>query len=308
MLLVIDQFEELFRYRQRTQVDAAEGFIDKLLNAAGASNTRTTSADGRPNETSVEDAFPKIGVVITMRSEYLGDCARYDGLAEAVNAGLYLTPRLDREQLEDAIRTPAIKANRQIDPNVITTNGREIDSKLVTKLRNDVANDQDQLPVLQHALMRCWDASDGKIDLTLYRSIGATDALHQHAESVLQEFVTAAPTEDAGRRREQVTKRLFKRITKPGSSEGLRESEKDGVRDPATLETICLQTKCTAEEGREVVEAFRAAGRAFLRPSPVALRPESIIDITHESLIRKWKTLQTWVRDEAESADGTGGF
>ena len=46
-------------------------------------------------------------IVITMRSEFLGDCARYSDLPEAINASLFLTPRLSPEQLADAIQLPA---------------------------------------------------------------------------------------------------------------------------------------------------------------------------------------------------------
>ena len=37
-------------------------------------------------------------------------------------------------------------------------------------------------------------------------------------------------------------------------------------------------------------------------PSPEPLAPETIIDISHESLMRIWNRLKAWVEDEAESA------
>jgi hypothetical protein len=37
-------------------------------------------------------------------------------------------------------------------------------------------------------------------------------------------------------------------------------------------------------------------------PAGVALTPETVVDISHESLIRNWTRLQAWVRDEAEAA------
>ena len=45
-----------------------------------------------------------IYVVLTMRSDYLGDCSLFRGLAEAVNEGEYLIPRLTRDQLLDWTR------------------------------------------------------------------------------------------------------------------------------------------------------------------------------------------------------------
>ena len=53
-----------------------------------------------------------------------------------------------------------------------------------------------------------------------------------------------------------------------------------------------------------VVEAFRAPGRSFLTPPvPKALFASTVIDISHESLIRKWRRLRAWCDAEAESAE-----
>ena len=99
---------------------------------------------------------------ITMRSEYLGACALIEGLSDAINAGMFLTPRMTREQCRDAIVGPAEVCNIDIEP------------ALVNRLLNDLANfapwddrdanDQldrimrraDQLPLLQYTLNRMW--------------------------------------------------------------------------------------------------------------------------------------------------------
>jgi WD40 repeat protein len=271
VLLVIDQFEELFRYQQREERDDAEVFIEQLLEAARDKELNTY-------------------VILTMRSEWLGECARYDGLAEAVNSGLYLTPRLDRLQLAEAIIEPVGLGGRTIDPG------------LVQRLINDVADDQDQLPVLQHALMCCWKRGGSVIDQALFESVGGIDALDRHAEGVLKEL--AGNDDLRSHHKVQIAEQLFKRITKPGSQEGIRDSERDGVRDAATLGQICRASGFARPEMVEVIEAFRKQGRAFLRPGePTRLKDDSVIDITHESLIRKWKRLQQWVQDEARSVE-----
>src|ERR1019366_8275141 len=88
VLVVVDQFEELFRFatasgKPRQDEDAA-AFV-KLLLAAGAQRD-----------------LP-IYVVLTMRSDFIGDCARYRDLPEAVTSGLYLIPRMTRDQRRAAI-------------------------------------------------------------------------------------------------------------------------------------------------------------------------------------------------------------
>jgi hypothetical protein len=53
-----------------------------------------------------------------------------------------------------------------------------------------------------------------------------------------------------------------------------------------------------------VIEPFRQKGRSFLMPpAGVPLTAESLVDISHESLIRGWERLRKWVDAEARSAN-----
>src|SRR6516165_1916483 len=162
LLVVVDQFEELFRYRQQgvDSEETAAAFVNLLLTAS-------------------EQAQYPIYVTITMRSDYLGDCSEIPGLAEAVNEGEYLIPRLLRDQKRDAIEKP------------IGVGGARIAPLLVQRLLNDVGDDPDQLPVLQHALMRMWDAwsVDGNqnrpIDFADFEATGGLGAaLSNHADEI----------------------------------------------------------------------------------------------------------------------------
>jgi energy-coupling factor transporter ATP-binding protein EcfA2 len=99
VLVLIDQFEEIFRYQRdapdRAQAaEEAAAFVKLLLEATA-----------RP--------APSIYVLITMRSEYLGACAQFRDLPERINAGLYLVPRMRRDQLEEAITGPAGSSSRR---------------------------------------------------------------------------------------------------------------------------------------------------------------------------------------------------
>ena len=128
LLLVVDQFEEIFRYRKQTQnVNDADAFVSLLL----------ASAQSRQLDV-------PIYVVIAMRSDFIGDCGLFTGLPEAINDSQFLTPRLTRDQYRSAIVEPALVA------------GGQLTDVLVTQLLNDLRGEPDQLPVLQHALMRMW--------------------------------------------------------------------------------------------------------------------------------------------------------
>jgi hypothetical protein len=164
-LLVVDQFEEVF-----TQFDAA-------INQRGL--TRQEARDDYSAfvrlliEATWQTEIP-IYVVITMRSDFLGACSEFTGLPEALNGAQYLVPRMSREQLRQAIAGP------------VAVSGGAIAPRLVQQLLNEIIDDQDQLPVLQHALMR--PGPDGAtIPLTRARSIcGITSRWTMHCPTTLK--------------------------------------------------------------------------------------------------------------------------
>jgi WD40 repeat protein/energy-coupling factor transporter ATP-binding protein EcfA2 len=265
-LVVVDQFEEIFRFREQggQSLEEAAAFVKLLLEASG-------------------NGTPPIYVVLTMRSDYLGDCAQFRGLAQAVNEGEYLIPRLTRAQKRSAITGP------------VQVGGAEISKRLLTKLLNDVGDDPDQLPVLQHALMRTWDywASDHQsgepVDLRHYQATGGMqEALSRHADEVYESL--------PGDRLRRVAERVFKALTE-------KVDEHRGIRRPMRVQQLSQVAGATVDEVNVVVEAFRKKGCTFLMPpESVALGPKTIIDISHESLMRIWQRLRHWVDDEAQSA------
>jgi WD40 repeat protein/predicted chitinase len=279
LLILADQFEELFRFRKKTEdgttEDEAAAFVKLLLEAR---------QHGRP-----QDERLPIYVILTMRSDYLGDCAHFRGLPEAINDGQYLIPRMTDDDRREAINGPVILG------------GGRITAPLVNRLLNDAGEDPARLPILQHALMRTWDewkhmgkehrvahAGDA-LDLCCYEAVGAMDeALSLHADEAWSEL--------RGERERQIAETLFKRLTE-------KEADHREGRRPATLGEVCAVVEATTEEVAPVVECFRREGRSFLMPPPdVPLTRDTLIDISHESLIRGWLRLRLWVDEEAQSA------
>jgi hypothetical protein len=273
LLIVIDQFEEIFRYkdvelvtgqarRHREQASAeAREFVQMLLAASRHQ--------------------PPVYVVITMRSDYLGDCAEFRGLPEALNESQYLIPRLTREHRAQAIECPL--------------GGVKISPVLVQRMLNDAGDEPDQLPILQHALMRTWSQwhrSDldrlREIQLQDYDAIGGFDnGIDVHANEVLR------------RTRSDFAATIFKRLTARGKNQERR--------DPARLSELwklCgARTKQNEAEVTAVVDHFRGPASTFLLPCNGTLHPETYIDIAHESLIRQWRVLRDqWLPEETRSA------
>ena len=258
VLILVDQFEELFQFARRTG-DAAQEEVKeflKLLLAAASSDD--------------VDVY----VVLTMRLEWLNECASYPGLAEAINEGIYLVPQMTRRQFQQAILGPLEAA------------GGSITTALLGRMLNDLDNKTDQLPVLQHALMRIWErrgASDA-FDNADYEAVGTfSNCLSAHAEEVYAELTD---------RQKKVAELLFRNITQ------VYQNRK--IRRPQPVGEIARVTRVEIGELAPVIQAFSRAGRSFLVTTEGALGGKSIVDVSHEALIRQWVRLCGWVEDEAD--------
>ena len=266
LLILVDQFEELFRYQGLAGREEAEAFVALLLTSAN------------------EDRVP-IYVVLTMRSDFLGRCAEFDGLAEAVTDAQYLCPRLSREQIRSAIDGPAEVFGGRVEP------------RLAARIVNDMGTDADQLPLMQHALMRLWELAlarnpnSPELRLEDYEAEGGIKgSLSRHADEILAELTCGLPE------RVETARRLFCLLV-----EGEGEN---AVRRLASVTEIIAVAGKPLDEITAVADPFRAPGRSLLMP-PLErpLDRETVLDISHESLIRQWQKLKDWVRTETASAE-----
>jgi hypothetical protein len=266
LLVLVDQFEELFRYQGLADRERAEGFVALLLASAA------------------QREIP-IYVVLTMRSDFFGECARFDGLSEAICDSLYLCPRLSRDQIVATIEGPARVCGGDVEP------------QLVVHIVNDMGVDSDQLPLMQHALMRLWDQAqsrDTKAPLVRLEDYLAADGLKgslpRHADEILAELSRDSP----GRR--DIARHLFCLLI-----EGEGEH---AVRRLAPVSEVMAVSEQPFEELTHVADAFRAPAASLLTP-PLErpLTEETVLDVSHEALIRQWQRLKDWVHDEALAAE-----
>ena len=215
---MVDQFEEIFAYRkEHLVVDGGAGadrFIALLLRAT-------------------EQTEIPIYVMLTMRSDFLGECAVFRGLPEALNEGHYLVPKMTRLQLQEAIEGPLGAVGAEIHPSV------------VQRLLNECEEEPDSLPVLQHLLWRMFEealppcrraedrCNDARAQMVLsptaYEKAGELKgAIDQDAEGVLARF----PADQTAIRT------LFQRITERG------EGDKP-IRKPETMSVLSEITGLT---------------------------------------------------------------
>ena len=299
--VVVDQFEELFRFTHRDRdsdsregemnlqgLDDAIAFVDLLLSTAALKS-------------------PQIFAGLTMRSDYLGDCDVFRDLPEAINRSQFLPPRLTREDLRDAIERPPR------NPAFEGPEGKSgIDPQVVDELLDAMRDRQDQLPLIQHALMRMWSVAEGPEKLRpaqitpeimqscgIGGSSGISGALDQHLDQVYDSLDDGIADDEAKpSRRQEIVHRIFCALCQQGG-------------DGRYVRRVCTVAEIAAMAGKDVTEdevielaaKFTKTGRNFLIATPPGeVTGDSDLDISHESLIRNWRRLSRWLDAEEESA------
>ncbi|HEY6435908.1 MAG TPA: hypothetical protein VIY47_04910, partial [Ignavibacteriaceae bacterium] len=218
------------------------------------------------------------------------------GLPEAINEGQYLVPQLTRNELKEVIENPVSLAGKKISPELVELLVNEIeDSKLKENL--------DQLPILQHALMRTYNEAlkegpDVEIGYEHYLKTGGMEkALANHAEEKFELIGDVDRSEKIYSKKQTIAKIIFKTLTDLGA-------DQKGGRRPTELKNIyaiAASLNVSEREVDEVVNHFRGSDTSFIMP-PINtdLYPNLIIDISHESLMRNWTRLTEWISEEAK--------
>ena len=177
LLLVLDQFEELFALCRSEEERAS--FIGNLL-------TASAEAEG-----------PVI-VVITLRADFYSYCANYVQLREALAQNQEFIGAMGDEELRRAIEEPARRGRWEFEPG------------LVDLMLHDVGHEPGALPLLSHALWETWGWRRGRMmTLSGYTSSGSVrGAIAETAEAVFSDQFT--------KKQKDVARRVFLRLTELG--------------------------------------------------------------------------------------------
>jgi len=316
LILIADQFEEFFTN--------PENFHKGVPSQEAALVTNLLLETAR---IALEENLP-IYVIITMRSDFIGQCAAFRGLPEAIGFSQFFVPRLNRAQLQEVIEEPAMLS------------GNRIARRLTERLIHDMVEGTDQLPILQHALNQIWKMADegrAEMDLVHYAMVGGMrgddlppedlkkfshwfgalppkiqacydqpdlqNVLNTHAdklytfaaERVKANYGISVADQDA----EFVIETAFKCLTKIDNSRAVRNRMTLGE-----ITAVINQPHLTCQKVGRILSVFREPGNTLLRPfsdEVPELSESSVLDITHESLIRNWGNLNQWAKDEFNS-------
>jgi tetratricopeptide (TPR) repeat protein/KaiC/GvpD/RAD55 family RecA-like ATPase len=302
ILVLVDQFEELFRYAQK-DAHSAVAFVDVLL--------RTVAAAGN------------IYVVITIRTDELEKCSKYPGLTAAINDSQFLTPTLDRFEIQEAIEGP------------IAVFGGHIDPDFTIWLLNSVEDEPDKLPLLQHVMQVLYRNKSTAIENSKpgFDKSGVSPDKNPLAPSnkssrvvvdladffrVFAAGTEAVPDESDGRivlRKSLSTRlnRIYETLPVALRSNvqaifcALTETE-SGRRDIRRTRTITQLSETIGlpkDKTREIVGAFASEDEAYLNVQKDKKDPnQDIVDVPHECVLRLWQDLQDkWLPAEFVSAD-----
>ena len=233
LLLVVDQFEELFTLCKDQQERKA--FVDNLLVAASEDGVTT--------------------VVITLRADFYAHCATFDNLRTALaNHQEYIGP-MSKGEVRRAIEEPA------------RLGGWELEAGLVDLLLADVGNEPGALPLLSHALLETWKRRRGRtLTLAGYAESGRVQGAIAHtAQTVFDQRLT--PEQKA------IAKNIFLRLTELGEgSEDTRRRVQLAELMPnqqkkATIEAV-LTTLANARLVTTDKEEVEVAHEALIRGWP----------------------------------------
>ncbi len=177
VLLVVDQFEELFTLC-RSQAEQV-AFVNNLLTAAFEPNGQTI-------------------VVIALRADFYAYCAEFVDLRRALaQQQEYIGPMMAAE-LRRAIEEPAQRGHWEFEPG------------LIDLLLHDVGDEPGALPLLSHALLETWQRRRGRmLTLSGYLSAGGVrGAIAETAEAVFQDQLD--------QQQRNIARQIFLRLTELG--------------------------------------------------------------------------------------------
>ena len=157
LLLMIDQFEELFTQVERES--DRQQFLDLILNAVNAENS-------------------PIIIIATLRADFYDRPLLYQGFGELIRARTELVLPLNDEELAETISGPAFRVGAVLEEGLIET------------IIDDVREQPGALPLLQYALTELFERREGALlTSAAYQDIGGTlGALAKRAEEVYRRF------------------------------------------------------------------------------------------------------------------------
>ena len=258
VVLMVDQFEELFTAGEGAAVDAVER--EAFVTALHAAATVPAGAAGLP---------PAL-VVVVVRADYLGRLIAYPPLKAALDAGPFTVGPMSEAELRLAVTGPAAEAGLVVEPAVVEA--------VITELRGEAGGGLGAglLPLMSQAMAATWEHREGT-ELTLRgyrRAGGVADAVNRGAQAAY-DALTSSQKDAARLAFTQLTV-----ITLDGQFARRRCRRAD----------LSSRGTPTAADLDAVIAVFSARRLLVLG--------DDSVEIAHDALLQAWKQLRDWLADD----------
>ncbi|MCB9435593.1 MAG: protein kinase [Anaerolineales bacterium] len=212
--------------------------------------------------------YGRLHIIIALRADFYDRPLLYPQLAGLVSTNTIVIPVMTVEETQEAILSPASQVGVQLEP------------ALIARIVNEVQNQPGTLPLLQYSLTELFDQRENNLlTLTAYQNIGGVSgAAAKRADELYLSL-------DADR--QKATRQIFLRLVSLGdSAEDTRQRVR---RSELGIQSNILQ---------DVLMLFGRYRLLTFDHEPSTRAPT--IEIAHESLIKAWGRLRTWLNDNRE--------
>ncbi len=320
LLIIADQFEEVFtnleNFSNGKPSDESYITINLLLETI---------------RLSVIEKLP-IYVIFTMRSDFISQCTVFKNLPEYIAYSQFFVPQLKRNEIRQVIEEPAKLAGGSISPRLTEIIINNLNSgfdqlpvlqhalNMLWKMADNGAVEIDLIHLAQiagissdalstedRAKFNIWFAELPEYQQKYYENPSLDNILNAHAgilyESAYDYFMENVPWAEKNitpEESKEIVETVFKSLTKTDNKRQVRNrctiNEITGIinKPHITNATVC-----------GVINIFRTPENTLLQPFSVPgkldtqyLSGDTVLDVTHEALIRNWKLLAEWATEE----------
>jgi len=319
LLIIVDQFEEFFtnpeNYLNETPSQDSQIVVNLALETARIALQRNLP----------------VYVVCTMRSDYIGQCSAFRGLPEYIGFSQFFVPRLKRKEIKQVIEEPAVlsgnRITRRLVERLVYDLAEGIDQLPILQhalrqvwLAADEGREEmdlihyamvggmpaEDLPDSDQSRYTSWFKKLPENQKKFYTEPGLNKVIEIHASRLYEGAWMYYNESHPG---QSITQKDAKRIIALTFACLTKIDDSRAVRNRMTLTeitNIINQPTITTEVVGGVLNLFRESSNSFIRPYKTEdshthqLAPHSVLDITHESLIRNWALLNKWASQEFE--------
>ncbi|MES1215765.1 MAG: hypothetical protein ABUT20_09615 [Bacteroidota bacterium] len=319
LIIIVDQFEEFFTNPENFYNEAASKDSQIVVNLV-LETARIAISKNLP-----------VYVVCTMRSDYIGQCSAFRGLPEYIGFSQFFVPRLKRKDLKQVIEEPALLSGIRISQRLIErlvfdmsegVDQLPILQHALSRIWAVADSGNEELDLIHYAMVggmpvdelpdedinrfHEWFKTLPELQQDFYKNTGLSKIIEIHAnllyENAWEDYKQQHPES-------LITKQDAKRIIALSFSCLTKIDNSRAVRNRMSLEEITgiiNSPNLTTDVVGNVLTIFREEGNSFIRPfktddpATSKLLPSTVLDITHESLIRNWNKLNQWANREFE--------